>query len=80
MSQEQITKLLEEIRDLQKRQLELSQKSHDRYEEAVKRHDKEVGIGKRIQIALFVVLMLFLLFVIYAEWFMGGIPRPSWMK
>jgi hypothetical protein len=72
--------LLEEIRDLQKQQLEISQKSFNRYEQAVNSHNKEVSRGKKAQVAFFVILLLFMLFVIYAEWFMNGIPKPSWIK
>ncbi len=80
MSEERIVKLLEEIRDLQNQQLQLSQENHRRYEEAVKTHDKALRGGKKVQIGIFVLVILFLLFVIYAEWFTGGIPKPSWVK
>ena len=80
MSEERVVMLLEEIRDLQNQQLQLSQENHRRYEEAVETHDKALRRGKKAQIGFVVVMFLFLLFVIYAEWFLDGIPRPSWVK
>jgi hypothetical protein len=80
MAEEQTIQLLEEIRDLQHQQLQLAQENHRRYEESVKTYDKELRRGKKAQIGFVVVMFLFLLFIIYAEWFLDGIPKPSWVK
>ncbi len=91
MSEERVVTLLEEIRELQNQQLQLSKENTRKYEErheeavkanevAVRTHDKAVRRGRIVQVGFVVVMFLFLLFVIYAEWFMDGIPKPSWVK
>jgi hypothetical protein len=47
MHDERIIKLLEEIKEIQTKQLELSQKSFDRYEQTVQNHNKDVSRGKK---------------------------------
>ena len=80
MSEERIVELLEQIRDLQNQQLKLSQETTRTYKEDVEANQKAVRRWKKGQIGFFVVMLVFLLFVIYAEWFSNGIPKPSWMK
>jgi hypothetical protein len=80
MSEERIVGLLEEIRDLQNQQLEFSRENSRTYQEASKNHEKAVRRGRTGQIVFFALMLLFLLFVIYAEWFADGIPKPSWVK
>jgi hypothetical protein len=80
MADEQIIKLLEEIKELQEQQLRLSQRSVSDYEEQLKKREREVKRGKKAQIVLVVVLLLFFLFIFYAEWFLNANPKPSWMK
>jgi hypothetical protein len=80
MSEERIVNLLEEIRDVQLHQLQLSQENARLYQEAVTANDKALRRGKKAQIGFFVAMLLFLMFVIYAEWFGNGIPQPSWVK
>jgi len=80
MSEDHIITLLEEIKELQKQQLELSQKSLGRYEQEIKNHDKEVGRAKKAQIGFIIVLTLFFLFILYIQWFSNGNPKPSWMR
>ncbi|HTG14220.1 MAG TPA: hypothetical protein VK747_03025 [Blastocatellia bacterium] len=80
MPDDQIIKLLEEIKQLQEQQLRLSQKSVSDYEEQIKRYEKGVKRGKKAQIGLLVVLVLFFLFIFYTEWFLNANPKPPWMK
>ena len=80
MSEVQIVKLLEEIRDLQKQQLQLSQENNQRYKEAVTASDK-YGRRQRVALIIFLILMvLVFVLLIYAEWFLDGVPKPSWVK
>ncbi|HJZ68484.1 MAG TPA: hypothetical protein VKF81_10215 [Blastocatellia bacterium] len=80
MSEERIVQLLEQIRDLEDQHLKLSKENTRIYDEAVEANQKALRRGKKVQVAFFVIMLLFLLFVIYAEWFANGIPQPSWMK
>jgi len=80
VSEVQIVKLLEEIRDLQKQQLQLSQENNQRYKEAVTASDK-YGRRQRVALIIFLILMvLVFVLLIYAEWFLDGVPKPSWVK
>jgi CHASE3 domain sensor protein len=80
MSEEQIVKLLEEIRDLQHQQLQLSKENNQRYKEALKASEK-YGRRQRVALIVFLILMLAVfVLLIYAEWFADGIPKPSWVK
>ena len=80
MSDDQIVRLLEEIRDLQNQQLQLAHDNNRRYAEAVKSNEKAVSRARKSQIVLFVLMLLVFGSLIYAEWFAAGIPKPSWMK
>ncbi|HTF37208.1 MAG TPA: hypothetical protein VK651_02780 [Blastocatellia bacterium] len=80
MSEEQIVKLLEEIRDLQHQQLQLSQENNQRYKEALKASEKGVR-RQRVALIVFLILMVSVfVLLIYAEWFLNGIPKPSLVK
>lgn len=80
MSEEQIVKLLEEIRDLQHQQLQLSQENNQRYKEALKVSEKGVR-RQRVALIVFLILMVSIfVLLIYAEWFLNGIPKPSFVK
>ena len=80
MSEEQIVKLLEEIRDLQHQQLQLSQENNQRYKEALKASEKGVR-RQRVALIVFLILMVSIfVLLIYAEWFLNGIPKPSLVK
>ena len=80
MSEEQVVKLLEEIRDLQSQQLQVAQDNNQRYREALKTSEK---YGRRQKVSLLVFLILMLLvfgLLIYAEWFLDGVPKPPGWK
>ena len=80
MSDDQIVRLLEEIRDLQNQQLQLSQENNRRYAEAIKTNEKTQSRARKSQIVVFVLMLLVFALLIYAEWFADGIPKPSWTK
>jgi hypothetical protein len=80
LSEERIVMLLEEIRDLQNQQLQLSQENNQRYKEALKSAEKGVR-RQRVSLIIFLILMVSVfVLLIYAEWFSNGIPKPSWVK
>jgi len=80
VSEERIVKLLEEIRDLQNHQLQLSQENNQRYKEAVTASAKYGRRQRAAQIVFLIVMVLVFVLLIYAEWFLDGIPKPSWVK
>ncbi|MEK6303855.1 MAG: hypothetical protein AABO41_24390 [Acidobacteriota bacterium] len=80
MDDDRVVRLLEEILGTQKEQLRLSQETYSKYEGVIRTHNKEVVRGKKLQIAYLVVILSFLGFLAFGEWFLNGNPRPSWMK
>ena len=80
MSEERIVTLLEQIRDLQNQQLTLSQENNERYREAISASNKYAR-RQRVALIIFLTLMvLVFVLLIYAEWFLDGVPKPPWVK
>lgn len=73
-------RMLEEIRDLQNQQVELARENNLRYAGVVTIHEKDQRRAKKVQIAFFILVLVILGLLLYAQWFLDGNPKPSWMK
>ena len=80
MSQDEMIQLLREIKDLQQKLVDLSEKSQAQYDEQIKDHNKEVKRGRLGQIGFLIVLATFFAFLLFMQWFGNNNPQPSWMK